>query len=142
MPRHNYLYKILHRLTGTESLTLVNIRHLLEKMLDKFDTLENILLDFEEEKELAQKHIEKRHFKRPYKMLLIWAVLLNRYVAWAHSNQNSAVLSRDKYRATVPQQLIRGDQKETTPGIFFFATPGLLTLINSFNCDLFLLTCC
>ncbi|WAR20827.1 TRPM3-like protein [Mya arenaria] len=76
VPKHNYLYKILHRLTGKDSLTLENVRLLLLKLLDKYDTMEELLVDQEEETDEGKVDQKKRHFKHPYKMLLAWALLL------------------------------------------------------------------
>ena len=80
VPSHNYLYKILYKLTAREKLSLENIREMLVKLLDRYDSLDNTFLDFSDERDAGQKDIMKKHFKRPYKMLLIWAVLLNRFV--------------------------------------------------------------
>lgn len=78
VPRHNYLYKVLHKLTGKEHLTLENISILLKRLLDRYDTFEETLEEVTDENGPIVKDINLRRFKRPYKMLLVWAILLKR----------------------------------------------------------------
>ncbi|KAL4232041.1 hypothetical protein ACF0H5_009619 [Mactra antiquata] len=75
VPKHNYLYKLLHSLIGAEELTMENICELLERLLDRYDKFEDTLDDSEEN---MKKDLDQRRFKRPYKMLLVWALLLKR----------------------------------------------------------------
>lgn len=78
VPKHNYLYKILHILTGKEELTLDNVSCMMTALLDRFDTFEETLEPIDVDNEKSVKDLTKRRFKRPYKMLLIWALLLKR----------------------------------------------------------------
>jgi hypothetical protein len=77
VPKHNFLYKILHRLTGKEDLSLENVCILLKRLLDRYDTFDETLEDVDAEKDIV-KDIKIRRFKRPYKMLLVWALLMKR----------------------------------------------------------------
>ena len=82
VPKHNYLYKLLHRLVGKEQLTLENIRQLLIRLLDRYDTQEeSIMIHLLDVGTDPKKPGDYRHsrFQRPYKMLLVWAILMNRY---------------------------------------------------------------
>lgn len=53
---------------------------MLEKLLDRYDTFQETLEDVNEENEAMLKDRKLRRFKRPYKMLLVWALLLKRYL--------------------------------------------------------------
>ncbi|XP_052227848.1 transient receptor potential cation channel subfamily M member-like 2 isoform X2 [Dreissena polymorpha] len=85
----SYVGKVMHRLTGktlnetdknkTGGKTFVdieNIRDLLFKLLDKYDTMEELLVPLDRDTEEAAVNPKLRHFQRPYKMLLTWALLL------------------------------------------------------------------
>ncbi|XP_060576682.1 transient receptor potential cation channel subfamily M member-like 2 [Ruditapes philippinarum] len=77
VPKHNFLYKLLHRLTGKEDLSLENVCILLKRLLDRYDTFDETLEDVDAEKDIV-KDRKLRRFKRPYKMLLVWALLMKR----------------------------------------------------------------
>ena len=42
VPKHNHIYALLYKLTGTEKLTRENVRQLLRRLLDRSDT--NIII--------------------------------------------------------------------------------------------------
>jgi len=46
----------------------------------RYDTKEQLLVDLQEETEDGKLNPGQRHFRRPYKMLLAWALLLKQYV--------------------------------------------------------------
>ena len=62
----------MHKLIGSEKLHLDNVYALCKRLLDRFDTVEESL-DVE-----GGDSTKKDTFQRPYKMLLVWAVLLCR----------------------------------------------------------------
>ncbi|XP_053406588.1 transient receptor potential cation channel subfamily M member-like 2 [Mercenaria mercenaria] len=77
VPKHNYLYKVLHRMTGKEQLSLENVSLLIKRLLDRYDTFEETLEEIDADKAVV-KDTKLRRFKRPYKMLLVWALLMKR----------------------------------------------------------------
>ncbi|XP_045189390.2 transient receptor potential cation channel subfamily M member-like 2 isoform X2 [Mercenaria mercenaria] len=79
VPKHHHINKLMLKLTGTTEMNRKNVLRLLSVLLDRFDTDEQLDLDndmFVEENE--DTHTSKFMFARPYKHLLIYAVLLHR----------------------------------------------------------------
>ena len=84
MEKHSYLHILLHQFTKKHKLDLKDISRFLMTLLDKYD----------DEKSTPQKPLlkalkssyhesetdddDKTTFKKPYKQLLIWAILMNR----------------------------------------------------------------
>ena len=82
VPKHNYLYKLLHKLVGRDQLNLESVRLLLLRLLDRYDTREETFLSgvLDSSTMLVKAgDIKNARFQRPYKMLLVWALLMNRW---------------------------------------------------------------
>ena len=64
-------------------MNLENIRLLLLRLLDRYDSQEETVLTVIDGGSLPSKAGDRKlaRFQRPYKMLLVWALLMNRYVA-------------------------------------------------------------
>ncbi|XP_041370086.1 transient receptor potential cation channel subfamily M member 1-like isoform X2 [Gigantopelta aegis] len=79
--KHSYLHVLLHQSLKKEALNLNDINKFLTKLLDKYDDEKAIM----EKKTVKDKDCESetddegiKNFKKPYKQLLIWAILMNR----------------------------------------------------------------
>ena len=60
-------------------MNLENIGLLMTRLLDKYDTQqESVMLNFDNGSTLKTGNLRNAKFQRPYKMLLVWAILMNR----------------------------------------------------------------
>ncbi|BFY97240.1 hypothetical protein BsWGS_00280 [Bradybaena similaris] len=67
IPEHSYLRKVLKESANSKTdFTVKDISHFLQDMLDRYN-----------DDEMGEQS-EAQHFNRPYKQLLIWALLMNR----------------------------------------------------------------
>ncbi|XP_052773611.1 transient receptor potential cation channel subfamily M member-like 2 [Mya arenaria] len=79
VPKFHPIFKLLHKLTGMSELNLNNVAKLLLKLLDRFDENEmSVFSDVDGAYVIDNEQEQEKEFLRPYKHLLIYAVLLYR----------------------------------------------------------------